>query len=488
VRDGAVGWRQIELQGASTVLCLWNHSRNHHLARSLAPSASLFSLSLSLSLMMRSSQPHPSAQLANAVAAGDVELVGSLLAQGAGDGSSYSWERLTPIQQALHNATRAGHLGVCRVILEHHTKVTQQPASTLVNSVGGHGYSPLQLAITLGFDDIARVLMLEYDADFLQPVSRMPSALMLAARKGNEAIMRTMIECLDRTPSASNDSSISRRVQALTQLDGNGRSVLHEAIESSNLSLVRLLLDSGVSVNASNQLSDTALHQVVRPRYNSRIANANELIHLLLEHRADLEARGRDDSTPLLAAFSPWKSDEVQDMVQMLLDLGADITASNSEGYTALHLAVECNMESIVLQLLDRGASIDARTSRGHQPINLIQSEGVLRLLMERSASINATSANGDTPILKMAQKCSADGIRLLLSARASANATNASGITPLHAAISSGKCTQLLLEAQANVNATSNKRVAPLHLAAESATAEPFLLLEAKANVNARM
>ncbi len=67
--------------------------------------------------------------------------------------------------------------------------------------------------------------------------------------------------------------------------------------ERRSLEIVRLVLDRGVDVNASDARGNTALHDAVRRRFTS-------VVEFLAENGADLDAGNKDGSTPLMLAES----------------------------------------------------------------------------------------------------------------------------------------------------------------------------------------
>lgn len=60
---------------------------------------------------------------------------------------------------------------------------------------------------------------------------------------------------------------------------------------------------------------------------------------------------------------------------QLLTKHGAKINAINAKGETALHIAVECNNEDVLLLLLDFGVDVNIKTKDGLTPIELAQSQ-----------------------------------------------------------------------------------------------------------------
>ena len=75
----------------------------------------------------------------------------------------------------------------------------------------------------------------------------------------------------------------------------NGKTLLHEAVESHKLGIVKVLLENGADVNAVSNANDTALH----------IAATNgdaDIINLLLSRNADIKKLDGIQRSPLETA------------------------------------------------------------------------------------------------------------------------------------------------------------------------------------------
>jgi ankyrin repeat protein len=125
--------------------------------------------------------------------------------------------------------------------------------------------------------------------------------------------------------------------------DEKGQPGLTIALQEHSLKAARALLARpGVDVNALNQVGESALMMAA---LKGDLAGAQ----LLLEHGAKINHPGW---SPLhYAASGP-----EPELVQLLLDRGAEIDAASPNGSTALMMAAQYGPEDSVKLLLDRGA------------------------------------------------------------------------------------------------------------------------------------
>ncbi len=90
-----------------------------------------------------------------------------------------------------------------------------------------------------------------------------------------------------------------------------------------------------------------------------------DVVSLLLEKGADINARDRTGKTALMWVISPGRAHVDMHMMKLLIERGADLNAKDNEGVTALMRSVSrCKLEVMKL-LLDRGADVNAKTNGG---------------------------------------------------------------------------------------------------------------------------
>lgn len=175
------------------------------------------------------------------------------------------------------------------------------------------------------------------------------------------------------------------------------------------------------------------------------------------------------------------------EVIQALLDYGANPSACDVSSKTPLHMAISemnCEIPSLLLQ---HGSNIHAKGSNGETPLHLAveyaDSEDdidVVTLLLEHGASVSAKGDKHETPLHIAAKRGLKDILRRLLEYVKNSmdviNVQRLDGCSALHLAIAngaSGDVVTLLLEHGASVSAIDSDGETALHIAAEKGTDE---------------
>ncbi|MES1228430.1 MAG: ankyrin repeat domain-containing protein [Armatimonadota bacterium] len=152
----------------------------------------------------------------------------------------------------------------------------------------------------------------------------------------------------------------------------------------------------------------------------------------LLSRGAKVDARGPGGQTALMAAIERWG--ESTAMVQAV----ADGTA-----LTDLDFGAEGNSAKEVVQLLlDAGADINLQNERGENPLmnNYDDEElGIVKFILARHPKLDLKNEEGQTILHLAAAHNSVKIVGLLLDAKASVNVVDNEGRTPLMLAVDDG-------------------------------------------------
>lgn len=233
-----------------------------------------------------------------------------------------------------------------------------------------------------------------------------------------------------------------------------------DAMNSNNFEKIKILLKKCPNINAPlNSLGWPAL-QLAAYKGNK------EVIELLLNYGADIKAKAKTNWTPLHVAIFYAKSEEC---AMFLLDKGfSNINAKDAIGNTALYLAIVADFRNLVKYLLQKGADI---SDSANQLLNECITEGnisMAKVLLDNGADIDAKDEE-QTLFYNAVRNNDINRVNLLIGLGADVNCKN--GInhnTALHWAASSGLSdkVKLLLDLGADKNMKNKLGYIPTTLA----------------------
>ncbi len=325
-----------------------------------------------------------------------------------------------------------------------------------VNAAGPDGAAALHWAAHRDHADLVR-LLLEAGAD-VSAVNRYGvEPLSLAAENGNAAVVRLLLDA------GANPNATLR----------GGETALMTAARAGNAATVRVLLARGADPNARDDFRGQTALMWAAARNNAAA------VHALAELGADVHARTESAGRPaagnrLFYAPPPTGFTALTfaargghlDALRVLLEAGADINDTLSDGQSALVVAVANANWALADYMLDRGADPNlagagwnalhqlVRTRRmntgfgfpGPIPSGAVDSIDVLRKMIALGGDVDARmTANGmkdgqrnrlnrlgATPFFLAAKVTDVEAMRLLVKAGADATVPNADGTTPL--------------------------------------------------------
>ncbi|XP_054270742.1 serine/threonine-protein phosphatase 6 regulatory ankyrin repeat subunit C-like [Macrosteles quadrilineatus] len=329
--------------------------------------------------------------------------------------------------------------------------------------------SALHLAVACRHEDIAR-LLLSSGADVQRRDLEGRQAIHVAAAVGDPVLLRLLLQqdsdmvnsqvvpsyeaedTLSLDCWSHDHSSVSDKIPQVAQKS----SPLHQAAQRVNLTCVILLLEQGAKVDVKDGRDLTPLDVVL--------------------DAVDFQGR-----TPLhLAVAQMWLPG-----VSHLLEAGADVKVTSSDGQTVLHMAVATHQPDLLKELLtirEAVNMIDARNRHHETPLSWAVSMGQL-------ACVEVLLAKGADVTIKLPGKCSLIHLcairghssvlaeilkypRMAMFKNSQTNEQNG-GLTALHLAALEGStsCADVLLAAGCDVHKVSfqcpYRKSTPLHIAA---------------------
>lgn len=133
--------------------------------------------------------------------------------------------------------------------------------------------------------------------------------------------------------------------------EAEGETPLMYAAAEGQYEAVRLLLRYGVNIQKKSKNNQTALGRASQFGYPT-------IVQALLDAGANVEEAMDDGGTPLMYA-------DKLDVVKILLKRGADVSAQDYSGMTALISASAEGRSSIVAELLKHGANVNQKDRAG---------------------------------------------------------------------------------------------------------------------------
>ncbi|KAF1769981.1 hypothetical protein GCK72_001798 [Caenorhabditis remanei] len=247
----------------------------------------------------------------------------------------------------LHMAAAGGHANIVKILLENGANAEDE---------NSHGMTALHLGAKNGFISILEA----FDKILWKRCSRKTglNALHIAAFYGNSDFVNEMLKHVQATV-RSEPPIYNHHVNKEFSTE-YGFTPLHLAAQSGHDSLVRMLLNQGVQVDAtSTTMNVIPLHLAAQ---QGHIAVVGMLLSRSTQQQHAKDWRGR---TPLHLAAQNGH----YEMVSLLIAQGSNINVMDQNGWTGLHFATRAGHLSVVKLFIDSSADPLAETKEGKVPL-----------------------------------------------------------------------------------------------------------------------
>jgi ankyrin repeat protein len=304
-----------------------------------------------------------------------VGMVQPLLDKGA-DVNCRQDDHRTP----LHLAAYYGELKVARVLVEHYADV---------DSRDKEGKTPLYLLLEVSRhnnDDILDLVrfLLEHCTDVNIRTTDEWTLLHEAAFWGKLEIVRVLLDHGANAKLETEEGETALHLVSRGKYDS----------EEHGVSVVQLLLDRGVDVNALDKVAWTSLHCAA-------LKGMIKVTRLLLDLGANAKLETEEGETALhIVSWGEYDSEEHGvSVVRLLLECGVDVNAQRKDSWTSLHCAAFKGRVEVAQVLLDRGANAKLETEKGETALHLVsrgkydseeRGVGIARLLLEHGVDVHA--------------------------------------------------------------------------------------------------
>lgn len=341
---------------------------------------------------------------------------------------------------ALHKAADIGNEDIAALLLQ---------SGAMVNSEDVKGMRPLHFAARKGYLEIVRLLLMS-GAEVHSQASDGLTPLDHAVTSGHLEVARMLL---------NNGARVEHRAM-------DKWTVLHRAARGGHDSLVALLLERGANVLAENHKGGIPLHAAARSgsvRAVELLLNDKSGLS-----KEQLCKKMREGSTPRDVAFftahfdihkilrvaevqnqerpftigdkiaSAIESGKMEKLRRLLSETTCATDALIDGRQPALHLAIQEEQSDMVNVLLNHGADINSTGYHNWTPLHIAASIGHLtltQLCLARGANVAALTDTAQTPLHKACSSKSLLVVEALLEAGADREAKNQRGMRAIHIA-----------------------------------------------------
>ncbi|QZW33284.1 MPPV-015 ankyrin repeat protein [Magpiepox virus 2] len=217
---------------------------------------------------------------------------------------------------------------------------------------------------------------------------------------------------------------LSKYPDLVNHVDHEHRTPLHLAVESNNIKMLKVLVSYGADINTVDNAGKTPICCAV-------IRNLIDVTKELISLGADINKGDINNMTPLhhMMRFA-----ESTELIEILLDHGADINAVNNFGETPLHI-LKGSRDHITRTLITRGANVHAIDYNGNTLLHkaMLNSNAILTDIIKLGVDINyRNNLEGKTPLHYAVMYPLRKRVSILLQHGADVNIIDNSGNTPL--------------------------------------------------------
>jgi ankyrin repeat protein len=284
------------------------------------------------------------------------------------------------------------------------------------------------------------------------PVTVTPTATIIPVNTLTNEQKQTMTEQLIRSAEAGDTATIQTLLQGGANINGTderGRTAVMAATHANQVETVRALIDVGADINIRDNRMDN-------PFLYASAEGLLEIVKLTIDAGADTKLTNRFGGTALIPAA---ERGHVEIVYELLTRTDVDVNHINNLGWTALLEAIILSdggvrHQQIVQLLVDHGADINIADGNGITPLEHARARG----FKEIEQILLAAQAR-DMQMIVAAGEGDIETVRQLLAQGANVKAQDENGRTALIAAAYRNDLAivDVLIQAGADVNVQDN-------------------------------
>lgn len=263
---------------------------------------------------------------------------------------------------ALHWAVRGNHLNVVEFLLNKNANINAQ-ARYNDDEEGFTGFTPLYDAVSNSFWDVAKFLIKKgADVNIQKETDNCESVLQRAIMQDNPDLetIKMIIEKAD-----------------VNYQNKNSWTALHYASRYNNTEILSLLIQAGANLNLEATYNDDEEGFAGITTLYDAISQSNwEIVNLLLDAKVDVNIaqKTKDRFSPILRLS--YNKEPNLDVLESLVNLGANINDVDKDGWSALHLAASNGEYSLCEKLIELGINSIIYNNENKSPSDIAKEKG----------------------------------------------------------------------------------------------------------------